>query len=492
MDILSYLLELLQQRKEVGITGLGTFYKKKFPGRYDKEKQSFLPPSYALQFSADVKEEESLAEFISTKRNISSESATYYISQFVDEVKQKLELENESELENLGRLFFTEHEGLSFEPSKDINYGSEFYGLPSLPETVVDEPKPGTLKTDEDDIFDEIAEAPTAPVRIEKTEEAEYKHPVIENIELDEVKDDFKNTLKHSEITKEEVFEAPEFIKHQHEEHPNRFGHTPESEVLSTSINQEIEVPEAIKHQHEEHPNRFGHTPESEDPITYIDLEEDENGVHVIEAPEFIKEQHAEHPNRFGHDPLVDEPLEEEGKSVWPKIIIALFIVILIGVILYFVKPELFNKQSKIETLPPAAIVDSPKVIQDTAKAKQDSTAKTDSILKANQVQQKTVDSTKKAVITTTDIKAINSIGTVSFDIIGASYKTVKGAEKYIKDVKRVGIEAKIVKIHGPRQHISIGSYKTQKEAEDNLLILQKKLKGKGFYVQQIVNNTQP
>jgi len=489
MDILSYLLELLQQRKEVGITGLGTFYKKKFPGRYDKEKQSFLPPGYVLQFTSEVEMDNALANHISSKRNISSESADYYIAQFVNEIKQKLEVEHEANLENLGRLFFTEHEGLSFEAAKNINYGSEFYGLPALTETVIEEPKDTT--TEEEEIYDEIAEAPVAPVQ---PEVYEYKHPVIENIELDEVRDDLKNTLKHTEKPAEEIIEAPEFIKEQHAEHPNRFGHTPEDEEAVRALtNHEVEVPESVIEQHEENPNRFGHTPESEEPKTYIHLEDNAKvDEPIIEAPEFIKEQHAEHPNRFGHDPIEDIP-SEEPKSIWPKVLIIIFILLVIGGILYLVKPELFNREAEPNTLPPA-LVDTPKTEIDTAKAKQDSIAKTDSILKANQVSTQ-VDSVKKPLVAKPNVvyenteSSVKNAGTVTFDVIAASYETIHGAERYIKAVKNVGITAKIVKMPGKRQNISIGSFNTQKEAEEQKDILQKKLKGKGFYVQQI-NNT--
>ncbi|WP_431294352.1 hypothetical protein [Pedobacter sp. P26] len=296
MDILSYLLELLQQRKEVGITGLGTFYKKKYPGRYDKEKQTFLPPGYTLQFSSDLTEEKTLVDFIAAKRNISNESANDYIAQFVEDINQKLELDHEVELENTGRLFFTE-QGLDFEPIKNINYGSEFYGLPSLPETVTEDVKPDSPKEEEEEVYDEIAEAPGAPSPFENKS---YQAPVIENVELDEVNDDFKNTLKHTENGAIEVTEAPEFIKEQHEEHPNRFGHVPESEVENIAAEQhaieteeptetpedvtntveEVEVPESVVTQHEEHPNRFGHTPESE--VENVAAEQS-----AIETPEF-------------------------------------------------------------------------------------------------------------------------------------------------------------------------------------------------------------
>lgn len=591
MDILSYLLELLQQRKEVGITGLGTFYKKKYPGRYDKEKQTFLPPGYTLQFSAEVTEEDALANFISAKTNSTPEDARHHIAQFVEEVNQKLELDHEAELQNTGRLFFTE-QGLGFEPVKNINYGSEFYGLPSLAETAIEETKTDSPQQEEE-VYDEIAEAPVAPSPFENKS---YQAPVIENVELDEVKDDLKNTLKHSENPTEEIVEAPEFIKEQHEEHPNRFGHTPESEVENIAAEQHaietpesaevqneastikntpeeeventntepeaVDVPESIMAQHEEHPDRFGHTPESEaeniaaenqiiekpesddaqaeviatentstpeeantialpetvipqsehpgrfslrseteEPKTYINLEDEAKKEEpVIEAPAFIKEQHAEHPNRFGHDPIEHGDETRQGMSTWLMITIAVLALVVIAAITYLVKPELFTGETTEAVKPAQVIIDSPKVAVDTLKAKQDSIAKTDSILKANQVQKK-ADSAKKVEVkpvatpateTLKENKVVPNTGPSTFDVIAASYKTVAGAEKYIAIVKARGLNAKIANMAGPWKKVSIASFKTQKEAEEQKDILQKKLKGKGFYVQQIFNNTQP
>lgn len=592
MDILSYLLELLQQRKEVGITGLGTFYKKKYPGRYDKEKQTFLPPGYTLQFSTEVTGEEALVNFISVKRNISNESAKYYIEQFVNEVNQKLELDHEIELDKTGRLFFTE-QGLDFEPIKNINYGSEYYGLPTLPETATEELK-ADLTKDEEEVYDEIAEAPAAPSPFQNKS---YHHPVIENIELDEVKDDFKHTLQHSESHAEEITEAPDFIKEQHEEHPNRFGHAPESEIenaaaeqlaaeatplteqenkietpentteqeveniseepqvdettspveteseveenatvpeaLATVDEPTVEVPESVVEQHEENPGRFGHTPESEGekdpaeaietvvpqreytgrfslrteteaPKTYLHLEEEVKHTEpVIEAPAFIKEQHAEHPNRFGHDPIVHDQEPQPGMSAWLKVTIVILILVIIAAITYLIKPEIFNGKTEVAKAAPV-IIDSPRVTVDSAKIKSDSIAKTDSILKANQVQKKTDTNAKatgkpvgKTAVTSPvekpkDDKIVPNRGPSTFDVIAASYKTVEGAEKYIAFMKTHGINAKIANMAGPWKKVSIASFATEEEARAQKEVLQKKLKGKGFYVQQIFNNTQP
>ncbi|WP_316830218.1 SPOR domain-containing protein [Pedobacter aquatilis] len=467
MDILLYLSELLQQRTSVGLTGLGTFFKKKFAGRYDKEKQSFFPPGYTLQFTTEIKDEELLPNFISEKRNISAESAAYYIAQFVEDINKKLEIEHEAELENLGRLFFTEHEGLSFEPAKNINYGSEFYGLPSVAETEINseaETKDtiSSPQETEEEVYEEIAEAPVNSTPISnEVKNAEEVLPVIENIELDEVKDDLKNTLSNT----------TEAIDVEHEE---------------------ISVPDAVIEQHEEQPNRFGHQPESEIQKTYVNLNEDvQDEENVIEAPEFIKEQHAEHPNRFGHDPITAEVLEEDeeaNKSGWSKIWIAVFVLILIAVIIYFIKPEWFGNQAKVEA-PAASVttVDSSKIEKpDTAKIKQDSIAKTDSILKANQVQSKADTQKTKVVAQVKTAVTKEEKGVTTYEVIGASFKTEKKAEQFIQQMKGYGITARIVPIEGPYKKVSIASYKTEKEAVEARPALSKKVRIKELDIKQI------
>ena len=130
MDILQYLIELLKTRKQIGIEGLGTLYKKKTPGRYDAETHSFLPPSYTLEFTADVLEHTNLAQYIQNKRGISEDSAKYFISQFVSEIHNGLQ-QGQYSLENLG-VFTKENGQLNFAPSQNINTGFDFFALPAV------------------------------------------------------------------------------------------------------------------------------------------------------------------------------------------------------------------------------------------------------------------------------------------------------------------------------------------------------------------------
>ena len=245
--------------------------------------------------------------------------------------------------------------------------------------------------------------------------------------------------------------------------------------------------------QHVENPERFGHTPESEVSKTYINLEEETiQPEPVLEAPAFLKEQHAEHPNRFGHDPITNHSFEQEQKSVWPKVFVAVVALLLICTIIYFAKPDLFNKQATISPPVPTPAVDSSKTEIDTAKAKQDSIARTDSVLKANQVGVMKTDTAKAkpAIAKPTLVRA--TAGKSMFHVIAVSYETEAAANRYIEKVKKIGLNATIAKMEGKRKKVSIASFATKDEATKQKDILQKRLKGEGFYVKEIKNNTQP
>ncbi|RZL35108.1 MAG: SPOR domain-containing protein, partial [Pedobacter sp.] len=205
-------------------------------------------------------------------------------------------------------------------------------------------------------------------------------------------------------------------------------------------------------------------------------------------------EQHAEHPNRFGHNPLNEEVVEEEdNKSIWSKVWIAVFALILIAAVIYFIKPEWFGNAPKAHnpTLSPVA-ADSAKMQKvDSTKVKQDSVAKTDSILKANQIQNK-IDTVNAKTSVSNDKKPSAAGQNSMFHVIAVSYATEAAAQQYITKVKKIGLNATIAKMEGRRKKVSIASFSTREEAEKQKNILQKRLKGEGFYVKEIKNNTQP
>ena len=496
MDILTHLLECLQQSNEVGIADLGSFYKKKYPGSYDKEKKSFFPPKYTLHFTTDVKDAQVFETFISTKAAISNDSAQHHIMQFVANVKQKLALGHEVELENIGRLFYAEEGDLNFEASEKFNYGSEFYGLPPIADAknLTEEVQLQSSKEDDKKIADDGADAASITNQPEKTENFSNVFPIVENIELDEVKTDLANTLAHLDTDKINS-DTEEPAKHLEEQQTENFT---EAATKTEPIDFEEKQIEATNEHHvtpivepqlteEETETILGDqiaevenkdlTPPTVLSALESSLKKERTDDQVTDAPEFIKEQHEEYPERFGADPM-EHPTE---KSIWPKVLVTFIILLLIGALMYFFKSNLFSRSAD-PIVKVIASSDSTKVkvtAIETAQGKQDSIKKADSVLKANMIQ-----SPAKGSVTGQNI--VNNEPIFTFDVIVASYKTEKSALAYIGIMKRNGYDAKIANMTGTRKKISIASFPSEQEAKKQLIILQKKLKGKGFYVQKI------
>ncbi len=187
MDILHYLIELLKIRKEIGIEGLGTLYKKKTPGRYDATIHSFVPPSHVLEFTTALIENVNFAQYIQTKRNISKESATYFINNFVNAVKQDLTETGTFTLENLGTFSLTENQ-LTFTPTHQINIGFDFFALPpvtaAIPTPIVEEQV--TVSNQVEEITTEQPTHEVEKMADEPSEVEENPLPKVEELEISE------------------------------------------------------------------------------------------------------------------------------------------------------------------------------------------------------------------------------------------------------------------------------------------------------------------
>ncbi len=232
MDIKPYLLELIAIQKTVGINALGTLYKKRIPGRYDSETHSFLPPKYEIAFTSEVNNDTALATFISEKKNISIESANYYVNELVEEIQSQLADHHYADFSPFGELKRIDNE-IVFEPSKEIDFSFNFYGLPSVSATLEEnqvltqepttnletpelEPNEETQEqeaTDEQPVYDEIADVNSIQEQEERidiepdskenlTEQSPlvtdplWKPSVIHRYEEDEEEDDDENSRR--------------------------------------------------------------------------------------------------------------------------------------------------------------------------------------------------------------------------------------------------------------------------------------------------------
>ncbi|MET4083732.1 hypothetical protein ABIB40_003704 [Pedobacter sp. UYP30] len=476
MDITSNLLAFLQTHTDATLGRFGVFTKTRVPGHFNKAEKTFAPPSFKLNFDAEnLAENVAFADFVSKENKLSVEESKQAIASFTSGIKASLDQNREASINGLGKFSLNEESNIHFEADQDLILDPSYFGMPT------------------------VNDGASVASSSEKTNDAaadnqQTSPPIVENIELDEVKTDLANTLAHLETDKINS-EIKEPIQHREENKPEEFAETP-TKVEPTEIEaQQVNPPvEELKTpilepplSEEERKTILGNQildEENKDLTTSIvpPIEESKADVdytkeQVTQAPVFIKEQHEEHPERFGADTM-EHPTE---KSIWPKVLVTFIILLVIGGLVYFFQPNLLNRSSD----PIAKVVkptDSTKIQVtpiDTAQGKQDSINKADSVLRANMVQSPGRDSINGQNIA-------NNEPIITFDVIVASYKTEKAAGRYISIMKSKGYDAKIAHMTGTRKKISIASFPSEQEAKKQLVILQKKLRGKGFYVQKI------
>ncbi|HEY1025825.1 MAG TPA: SPOR domain-containing protein [Sphingobacteriaceae bacterium] len=128
MNIAPFIADLLQEHDEVSVSGLGTFYKKRVEGYFDKQKNDFYPPSEKLAFKSDFRTDDLLTGYVGKQKNISLASAAYFVEKFAAGILQQLNDTGNADLSPLGVLFKSEAE-LTLEAEEKLKLGHSFYGF---------------------------------------------------------------------------------------------------------------------------------------------------------------------------------------------------------------------------------------------------------------------------------------------------------------------------------------------------------------------------
>ena len=504
MDMLSYLTVLIKTRKEVGIPGLGTIYKKKSPGRYDAATHSFLPPSFVLDFNPELLEHTSLIDHICKQRNISPDSASYFIEQFVEEIKKQLEEHQEASLTPLGTLYQS-YETLSFKPLNDQNFGFDFYGLPPVKEehsvpavtSVVSEEEvaeiaavPEEHKLTEEhqvteeqlelensnaDLRDESTEA-APPVIEEVIEEAELVNETAEDIAYEQVVESPEPSSSTEKEQIPEQDEQPVFEEIAEVETPKQTPAQPEIE----SIGNIEEQPEAIF----EEP-AVTTRPSIND--IYAQGSKTTDTPIPATAPIPVTENRS---NNGGFYNSNDEPEERTGIPVYLKILIALLLVLIGLVAGYFIRPDIFDPILKMGKNPiTAPVTEQNSTPTMDALANSDSientlplndTLKKDSVVTANPAAATVANDPKTA-----QVNAPAPQTGITFEIIGASVANQKEADRFIAQMKTLGLNAKAIPpVPGKKKiKISIATFNDYNSADAQIAALEKKLGIKDLYI---------
>lgn len=299
MDVKSYLLELIATQKIIGINYFGTLFKKKIPGRYDSETHSFLPPKYEVDFSTELREDETLAKFISEKQNIAIESSNYYINEFVENIQAQLADHQQADFSPFGKLKLIDDQ-IVFEPSKKFEISFDFYGLPHV-----------AAKIEENLILVEDAEKKENTKSEEKQEDAE----LVEKVE---------NTGAKEKVENEETEEKVEITANETKLEDTAPRTEQDEQTVYDEI-AEINDIQAINEIEER-----------------VDVEESKDTETVpLSITDPLWKPTVIHRYEYNDDD--DDENTGRGKRIFFKTLLVLFIIAIAGAAVYFFYPDVFS-----------------------------------------------------------------------------------------------------------------------------------------------------
>jgi len=155
MKLDHYISKLLFRYDCVIVPNLGGFVTNYKPAAIHPIKNTFYPPSKGISFNKNLTQNDGLlANVISQENDISYEKALSFIEQCVAKIQQDLKHRQKIAFDNVGVLFYDNDNRLQFEPSAQVNYLLESYGLSSFQQF------PIKRKTFED----KIKETPILPI----------------------------------------------------------------------------------------------------------------------------------------------------------------------------------------------------------------------------------------------------------------------------------------------------------------------------------------
>ncbi len=159
MKLDHYISQLLFHYDCVIVPNLGGFVANYKPAFIQPIKNTFHPPSKGISFNKNLKNNDGLlVNAISKELGITYEMALQKVEIWVTEMNAELKNNRKLILEDIGVLFFDIENRIQFEPSSNVNYLLEAYGLSSFQQF------PIQRQSIEERVLAQVKEAPIIPI----------------------------------------------------------------------------------------------------------------------------------------------------------------------------------------------------------------------------------------------------------------------------------------------------------------------------------------
>ena len=144
MNLADYLSELLGLQDEVNVPGLGYFVRNRISAYYNDQEGRFYPPYHQVKFIAQPKDDETFAQYVAEKKNISLASSKYFVEKFITKLREDAS-GGKYLFADLGS-FQTDLDQLVFKPNERIPADPAFYGFPPVNIFKATQPVPVDIK----------------------------------------------------------------------------------------------------------------------------------------------------------------------------------------------------------------------------------------------------------------------------------------------------------------------------------------------------------
>ena len=146
MNLADYLSELLGQQDEVSVPGLGYFVRERVSGSFNEKENKFYPPYHKVKFIAQYKDDDTFAQYVADKKNISLASSKYFAEKFISKLREEA-AKGKYLFADLGLFQTDSDQQLIFKPHEKIAADPDFYGFPPVDITRLTKPSGGNIKS---------------------------------------------------------------------------------------------------------------------------------------------------------------------------------------------------------------------------------------------------------------------------------------------------------------------------------------------------------
>jgi hypothetical protein len=171
MNLADYLSELLGQHDEVSVPGLGCFVRERVNGFYNDRDAKFYPPYHKIKFTTQQKDDDTFAQYVADKKNISLASSKYFAEKFIVKLKEEA-AKGKYLFADLGLFQVDNDRNLVFKPHDKVAADPDFYGYPFIDIERLNKPSGGDIKYVYGEPGSNTAITSTPPVEISESQQS--------------------------------------------------------------------------------------------------------------------------------------------------------------------------------------------------------------------------------------------------------------------------------------------------------------------------------